>query len=407
MDEVRRAVEAVDRQSRARIVAALARRFGDLDLAEDALQDAMAQALHSWPTTGVPTRAEAWLHTTARNKAIDVLRRQGVLADKLELLRIEQAPPVETAAVPDDRLELLFVCAHPVMKPEDRVAMTLRFVVGLTTVEVARALLVPVPTMQQRIVRAKKRIRVLGISFDAPAPEHLADRLVSVLRVVYLLYAEGFARSVGDAHIRDDLTSEAIRLAHVLHSVWPQDAEVAAVLALLLLTEARRPARTDSGGRPIALADQDRSRWQPELIAQGLELAQTAAATPGAGVYAIQAAIAAVHAEATAIDTTDWAQIAVLYRMLEQRDPGPVVRLGHAVAIGRAHGLRVGLDRLDELATDPVLSAFRPFHIARALTLEELGDHRGAAQAYRRAIELSGNDAEDAFLAAALAGVGG
>lgn len=404
-DEVRRAIEAIDRQSWTRILATLARRFGDLDLAEDALQEAFAQALRSWPSSGVPRSPTAWLTTTANNRAIDVVRRDAVLANKLEqLLPDDDEPPATSGIVRDDRLELLFACVHPVLRPEDRVALTLRFVAALTTVEVANALLVPVPTMQQRLTRAKHRIRTLGVPFRAPSEEDLPERLATVLRVVYLLYAEGFARSTGTTHLRRDLTTEAVRLARLLQDLLPENSEVVGLLGLLILTEARAPARTDADGRPVPLADQDRSLWDGALIAEGTALAETAAVR-GAGAFAIQCAIAAVHAEAATFDDTDWAQIAALYRMLEAIEPGPVVRLGLAVATGRAQNLALGLQHLDRLVGDPALDRFRPFHIARAVTLEELGDHPAAILAYRRALELPGNGAEDEYLVAALAGL--
>lgn len=418
-DEARRAVAAIDRDARARITATVARWFGDLDLAEDVTQDAIAQALRTWPRTGVPEAPEAWLKTTAKRKALDTVRREGVLAQKLARLRIEEdrapvsegmADPAEAAAeppspVPDDRLELFFACAHPVLGPADRIALTLRFVAGFTTAEVAHALLLPVTTVQQRIVRAKKRIRTLGVPFKIPARTELPARLAEVERVIYLLYAEGFARSNGSHHVRDDLTAEAIRLARVLHRLLPGFPEVTGLLSLLLLTEARRPARLDGAGRPVPLAQQNRGRWDRSRADEGIALAEAAARAGRPGPYAIQAAIAAVHAEAADFAATDWAQIAVLYGMLERFEPGPVVRLGRAVALGRARGLAAGLAELEALAEDPVLAAFRPFHIARAITLEEVGERAAAAAAYRRALELPGNDAERDYLASALAGL--
>lgn len=419
-DEVRRAVAAVDRDARGRILATLARRFGDLDLAEDMVQEALAQALRTWPGTGIPDSPEAWLKTTAKRKALDLVRREGVLARKLAELRVEQERAVPAPAsvdpavallaadgVSDDRLGLFLACAHPVLAVEDRVALTLRFVAGLSTAEVAHALLVPVPTMQQRIVRAKKRIRTLGVSFEVPDRGALPERLAGIQRVVYLLYAEGFARSAGPDHVRDDLTGEAIRLARLLHALLPGEPETAGLRALLVLTEARRPARTDAEGRPVPLAEQERSRWRRHLISEGLALAEDAAtaaggAERGPGPYAIQAAIAAVHAEAPSFEETDWVQVAVLYGLLVAREPGPVARLGRAVALGRAHGLEVGLRHLDALADDPVLDRFRPFHVARAITLTELGDDAAAQTAYQRALDLGGNQAEDAYLAAQL-----
>ncbi len=420
VESARNALAAIDRDARTRILATLARRFSDLDLAEDMIQEAFAQALHTWPQTGVPNSPEAWLITTAKRKALDVVRREGVLAQKLARLRIEEEreptphayadpatrvgeQPVES--VPDDRLALFFACAHPALKTEDRIALTLRFVAGLSTNEVAHGLLVPVSTMQQRIVRAKKRLRTLGVPLDVPHHRDLPERLVAVQRVIYLLYTEGFARSTGREHIRDDLTAEAIRLARVLRSLMPHVAETTGLLGLLLLTQARRPARTDGAGKPVSLAEQDRAMWDRELIAEGLALAEEAARAGEGGPYAIQAAIAAVHGEAASFAATDWAQIVVLYGMLEQVEPGPIVKLGRAVAIGRAFGPSKGLRQLDDLQTDPVLQGLRQFHTARAITLEELGDREAAVAAYRQALELPGNDAEDEFLIAMLADI--
>lgn len=411
----RRAVSAVDRDVRSRVLATLTKKFGDLDLAEDALQDAIAQALITWSRTGVPDSPEAWLTTTAKRKALDVVRRESVLAGKLARLHTEserastpaefrdpaEAPP---PGLPDERLGMFFACTHPVLRAEDRVALTLRFVAGLTTAEVAHALLIPVPTTQQRIVRAKKRIGALGVPFAPPREGDLPRRLGGVLRVIYLLFSEGFARSTGDAHIRDDLTGEAVALARTLRALLP-NAETTGLLALLLLTQSRRPARLDSDGRPVPLNDQDRRLWDRALVAEGVALAEHAAAQADAGLYTIQAAIAAVHAEAATADETDWTQIAVLYRLLEVHDPGPVVRVGRAVAVGRAYGPASGIAMLDRLQPDTQLDRFRPFHIARALTLSELGDDRGAATAYRRALELPGNGAEDDYLADALSGL--
>lgn len=417
---VRSALESLGTEGRARVLASVARRFSDLDLAEEMVQEAMVQALRTWERDGVPEVPEAWLIAVAKRRGIDALRRDQARARLIPRLGAlqERDPATERTAdpadevlgrdftsVPDERLGLFFACAHPVLKPEERIALTLRFLAGLSTAEVAHGLLVPVPTMQQRLVRAKRRIRALGISFHLPSHELLPERLAAVQRVVYLLFAEGFARSGGQAHVRDDLTEEAIRLARVLHQLMPGSAEAAGLLGLLLLTQARRPARTDGAGRPVPLAEQDRSRWDGQLIAEGLALAERAASAPGAGGYAIQAAVAAVHAEAADVEATDWPQIAVLYRMLETYEPSPMVRLGRAVAWGRAHGMKAGLAQLEALAGDPALERLRSFHIARALTLEEDGNSAGAATAYRRALELPGNEAESEFLSLALLGV--
>jgi len=410
-ERARAAIAGVDRDAQARIVAALARRFGDLELAEDMLQEAVIRALDRWPGAGVPDSPAAWLTTAATRGAIDVLRRDAVRARKAAQLgadiegRSAANDPAQLVAdaeddvIADDRLGLFSACAHPLLSVEDRIALTLRFLGGLSTVDVAHALLVPVPTMQQRISRAKKRISVLGIRFAPPRREELAERLPIVRRVVYLIFTEGYARTTGDAHIRDDLTREAIRLARVLRELMPGSAETIGLLALLLLTEARRPARSDAAGRPVALADQDRSLWRQDMIDEGTALAERAARSPGAGAYAIQAAIAAVHAEAGDYDDTDWRQIAVLYRMLAAYDDGPVLRLGEAVARGRALGPEEGIRLLDALSNDRVLSRYRPFHVARAVTLEELGRADSAAAAYRAALALGGNGAEDDYLA--------
>ncbi|SDU40079.1 RNA polymerase sigma factor [Gordonia westfalica] len=412
----RRAVASIDRDVRTRVIATLTARFGDLDRAEDALQDALAQALITWPQAGVPESPEAWLTTTAKRRVLDALRRENVLAGKLAQLQndSDRAPvpadfgdpaDITQTQLTDERLGMFFACTHPVLRIEDRIALMLRFVAGLTTPEVAHALLIPVPTAQQRLVRAKKRIKALGVPFHPPRPDDLPDRLGGVLRVVYLMYSEGYARSTGSSHIRDDITAEAIALTRTLYVLLPC-AETAGLLALLLLTESRRPARVDSDGRPIPLSDQDRMRWDAGLVAEGTRLAESAAAQRDAGAYTIQAAIAAVHAEARTADETDWAQIAVLYRLLEAHDPGPVVRVGRAVSVGRAFGPSRGIEMLDRLASNAALDRYRPFHVARALTLAELDDHDGAAAAYRRALELPGNEAEDDYLASALADLG-
>lgn len=417
---VRSALDSLGADGRAHVLAAVARRFSGLGLAEEMVQEAMVQALRTWGRDGVPDVPEAWLIAVAKRRGIDALRRdlaRARLIPRLGALQERDPLPAEVAdpadgvlerdcsAVPDERLGLFFACAHPMLKPEERIALTLRFLAGLSTAEVAHGLLVPVPTMQQRLVRAKRRIRTLGISFDVPSRELLPERLTAVQRTVYLLFAEGFARSGGELHVRDDLAEEAIRLARVLRQLLPGSAETAGLLGLLLLTQARRPARIDQAGRPVPLAEQDRARWDGRLIAEGLELAERAASAPGAGAYAIQAAIAAVHAKAADVESTDWLQVAVLYRMLETYEPSPVVRLGRAVAWGRAHGVREGLAQLEDLAGDPALERFRPFHIARAVTWEEIGEPEAAAAAYRRALELPGNEAESEFLSSALLGV--
>jgi RNA polymerase sigma-70 factor (ECF subfamily) len=398
----------LDAETRARLIATLTRRFGDIDLAEDSLHEAVLQAVRTWPGSGEPDNPVAWLTTVAKRKAFDAVRREDLLARKIAELHIVQdrpdgADPVgdavgEGQAGRDDRLAMLIACCHPALTPADRVAMTLRFAAGRDTRVVADLLLLPVPTLQQRITRAKKRIRTLGISFAVPGGEALAERLDSVLKVIYLIYTDGFARSTGQAHVRDDLTEEAVRLARLVHRLEPGSAETTGLLALLLLTEARRPARVTADGRPVPLEHQDRTRWSARLRDEGLVLAERAARMAGARTYAIQGAIAAVHAEAPTFADTDWRQIAVLYRILGRYESGPAVRLATVIAVGRAEGLQRGSELLDELSTGKGFDDYRPFHVARAVTYRELGDRNRAASAYRRALELPGNGAEDRFL---------
>ena len=398
----------VQRGDRSRLLAALASRFGDLDLAEDCIQDAFAAALETWPRTGAPDSPAAWLMTTAKRKAIDRLRRESALTERLARLRVEEerhaaAPPPIVSSdsggegsgeIPDERLALFFACSHPTLKLEEQIALTLRYLGGLSTLEIANAFLVPVSTMQQRLVRAKKRIRETRIPVRIPAVAQLPRRLPAVLRVVYLIFTEGYAAATGDSHVRADLTAEAIRLARVLSQLCDDEAEVTGLLALLLLTEARSPARTDDAGLPVALEDQDRAMWTSDLLEEGLILAERSAAAAGAGAYAVQAAIAAVHAEGACFDDTDWAQIVVLYEMLYMVEPGPVVDLGRAIAIGRRDGFEAGLERLDELAVGGRLEHHHPFHTARATTLEKLGRHEDARAEWELAHQLTANQSE-------------
>lgn len=400
------ALAGIRREERTRLVAALISRFGDLDLAEDAAQDALAAALETWPRTGVPRTPLAWLMTTATRKAIDRLRKEKALAQRLSQLHFEQemltaiaAPRITTdmGEIPDDRLELFFACCHPTLRIEEQVALTLRYLGGLTTVEVAQAFFVPVPTMQQRLVRAKKRVRVTRIPLRVPDGDELSRRLPAVLAVIYLVFTEGYAATTGTVHIRTELTTEAIRLARILRLLMPQSPEVTGLLALMLLTEARADSRTDETGRPVPLEDQDRRQWDRGLVAEGLMLAELAAAG-GPGPYAIQSAIAAVHAEAPDFAGTDWAQIVVLYNLLEEVSPGPAVRLSRAVALGRRDGAEAGLVYLDALEDEPGLRDHHPFHEARAITLEALGRADEARTSWALAHELSRNETERGYL---------
>ncbi|WP_309230194.1 sigma-70 family RNA polymerase sigma factor [Dietzia sp. DQ12-76] len=400
------ALAAMRREESSRLLAALVSRFGDLELAEDAAQDALTAALETWPRTGVPHTPLAWLMTTATRKAIDQLRREKALTERLARLRVEQerrpppppsVSPADPDDIPDERLELFFACCHPTLGIQEQIALTLRYLAGLTTVEIAQAFLVPVPTMQQRLVRAKERMRVTRIPVRVPEAADLPRRLPAVLAVIYVVYTEGYAATEGARHLRTELTSEAIRLGRIVHRLMPGQSEVAGLLALMLLTEARAPARSGPDGMPIPLSQQDRCRWDRLLVDEGLALARTAAAG-GPGRYSVQAAIAALHAEAQDVDSTDWAQIVVLYDILLNLSPGPVVRVARAVALGHRDGPHAGMVALDALASDPTLREHHPFHEARAVTLELLGRSEDARLAWARAFELSRNEAERSYL---------
>ncbi|RKE66388.1 RNA polymerase ECF family sigma subunit [Dietzia kunjamensis] len=403
---VRDVLGALRREDRSRLLAALVARFGDLDLAEDATQDAFAAALEKWPVTSVPDKPLAWLMTTAARKAIDRLRRQRALTERLARLHVEQehrvaraveVSPADPDEIPDERLELFFACCHPTLRVEEQVVLTLRYLAGLTTAEIAQAFLVPVPTMQQRLVRAKRRMRVTRIPVRVPGSAELPDRLSAVLTVIYLVFSEGYAATEGAKHLRTDLTQEAIRLARIVHRLMPTQSEVTGLLSLMVLIEARASARTGRDGMPVPLPDQDRRTWDRLLLEEGLSLAEQAAAG-GPGPYSVQAAIAAVHAEAPDFASTDWRQIVALYDVLVILAPGPVVRMARAVAIGRRDGPEVGIAHLDELSADPALAEHHPFHEARAVTLELLGRPEEARQAWARAHALSRNDAERDYL---------
>lgn len=409
---VARLLHSIGAEDRGRLLAALAGRFHDLDLAEDVLQEAMVRALETWTLRGVPKNPQAWLMTTARNRALDIIRSDAAKARHLAGLRIESelsrgdhsdhsdrlGEELSTADIGDERLSLFFTCSHSTLHERERIALILRFLAGLSTAEVAAAFLVDTTTMQQRIVRAKKRITTTGIPFGTPTPEQLHERLPGVLRVVYLIFTQGFTPTSGASHNRTDLQEEAIALTRLLVGLLPTKTEARGLLSLLLLTRARAPARTDADGAPVPLTEQDRSLWDSRLIAEGLGLALTAAGETEAGPYTVQAAIAALHAEAATYSETDWAQILVLYSILSRMEPSPVVALNRAVAIGKAKGPKAGLSALEELATDPRLSGYRPFHIARAITLSEsqMPDHAEAA--FRDALDCPGNDAESEYI---------
>lgn len=396
-------VEAVFREERGRLLAMLVRQFGDLDLAEDVTSDAVEAALERWPIDGVPAAPVAWLLTTARRKAVDRLRRDQAYAARLAIMHVEAqqlvpaAPEQVTDDVPDERLRLFFTCCHPALSIEAQTALTLRCLAGLSTPEVARAFLVPEATMAQRIVRAKRKISSARIPFRVPEADELAGRLPGVLRAVYLIFTEGYAASAGEELVRVDLTDEAIRLARILHRLLPAEPEVSGLLALLLLVDARRAARVDAAGELVSLEDQDRGLWNADYIAEGRDLVVAALCGPRSGPYALQAAIAAVHAEAADVATTDWPQVVALYDVLARVSPSPVVELNRAVAVAMRDGPQAGLTALDALNAD----ALRGYHFlpaARADLLRRLGRTAEAATAYRAALELVGNERERAFL---------
>ncbi|NUP03718.1 MAG: RNA polymerase sigma factor [Nonomuraea sp.] len=404
-----REIEAVFREERGRLLAALSRRFGDLDLAEEVTSDAIEAALRHWPVEGVPPKPGAWLMTTARRKAVDRLRRDRAYAARLAILQVEAertayAPPSdEDGGLPDERLQLFFTCAHPALPAEDRGALTLRCLAGLTTPEVARAYLVPAQTMAKRIVRAKKKIREARIPFRVPGPDELPERLPGVLQVIYSIFTEGYAASSGPHLQRLDLAEEAIRLARILRRLLPAEREVAGLLALLLLVHARRAARTGPDGEPVLLDEQDRARWDRPMIEEGSALVVTALTGGPPGVYGVQAAIAALHDEAADLATTDWPQVVALYDVLLALDPSPVVAVNRAAAVAMRDGPQAGLALLDELAAEPRLRDYHPYLVARADLLHRLGRLPEAAEAYRAALRAAASEPERARLRRRLA----
>ncbi|TDE15077.1 RNA polymerase sigma factor [Jiangella asiatica] len=404
--------EAVFREEWGRLLATLVRWLGDFDLAEEVAAEAMAAAVERWPVDGVPDRPGGWLLTTARRRAVDTLRRRQNYAAKLAVLKIESeraeterltAPVAEPDVIGDDRLRLFFTCCHPALGAEARVALTLRYLAGLSTAQVARAFLVPEGTMAQRLVRAKHKIGKAGIPYRVPSAAELPGRLPAVLRVVYVIFTEAYAASSGAALVQPDLAGEAIRLARILHGLLPAEPEVGGLLALLLLVDARRPARVDDDGELVLLEDQDRSRWNHAMIDEGRALVTSALRHRPPGPYALQAAIAAVHDEAPSLAETDWRQIVALYDVLRATAPSPVVDLNRAVAVAMLLGPEAGLALIDTLVAAGTLDRYHPLHAARGHLLDRLGRRAEAAEAYQLALELCGNDPERAFLERCLA----
>ena len=420
--DVQAAIEQVFREEHGRVAASLIKTFRDFDVAEEAIQDAFAQALENWPRHGIPPNPAAWIATTAKRKVIDTWRRDRLRAEKYaaysrqeagtnaasgDSMRFSADPEEDGDSIGDDRLRLIFTCCHPALNLDAQVALTLRILGGLTTSEIARALLVPEPTLGQRLFRAKRKIHDAGIPYEVPPAHLLPERLEAVLAVVYLIFNEGYSASGGDALIRRDLCVEAVRLARALAELMPDEPEVSGVLALMLLHDARRDARVAEDGTPVLLDAQDRSRWDQAEIREGLALVQRALRLPAshAGTYRIQAAVAAVHAEAATPEATDWPQIAALYGLLAEKSPSPVVELNRAAAVAMADGPLAGLALMERVAVAEPLDGYNWFHAARADLLRRLSRHADAALAYARALQLTDNRAERTYLERRLAEV--
>ena len=400
-------LEKLHREESGRVLATLIRLLGDFDLAEEMLQEAYAVALEKWPSEGEPSNQRAWLISTARHKAIDRIRRD----QRWEVKRQEiaktapiSAPPAAESEVdstddmfPDDQLRLIFTCCHPALAVESQVALTLHTICGITTEEISKAFLTPMPTMAQRLVRAKRKIRDANVPYRVPPPEDLPDRLDAVRLIVYLIFNEGYFASGGDSLIRRELCAEAVRLGRVLCQLLPRDTETHTLLALMLLHDSRRDARVSADRELILLEDQDRAQWHADQIREGTALLESALRAGAAGPYALQASIAALHANAKTSAETDWPQIAALYSALLKINPSPVIEVNRAVAVSLARSPEEGLALLDELAVRAELADFHLLPAARADILRRLGKHAEAAGAYRRALALATNDVERRF----------
>jgi RNA polymerase sigma-70 factor (ECF subfamily) len=407
MPQASETLERVFREEYGRIVATLIRLSGSFDLAEESLQEAFAAAVDNWEQRGVPSNPGAWLTTVARRKLLDSLRLVQTQTEKqpqleYEAQRLQPDDPTElldeTVEYPDDRLRLIFTCCHPSLSRETQVALTLRTLGGLTTTEIARAFLLPESTLAQRLVRAKSKIRLAGIPYEVPALEVLPDRLAAVRSVVYLIFNEGYSATGGDSLIRKDLCAEAIRLGRLLCELTPNEPENLGLLALMLLQDSHRDARTDIRGELVTLEDQDRSAWDKEEIAEGLRLVERALRFRHAGVYQLQAAIAAVHAEAEEASETDWPQIVALYAELLRISPSPIVALNHAAAVAMSEGLEQGLSLIESAGSSGKLDNYSLYHAARADLLRRLGRTGEAREAYTRALELNTNAVEHQYL---------
>jgi RNA polymerase sigma-70 factor, ECF subfamily len=398
-------VEAVYRAEWGRIVATLIRLVGDFDLAEESAQEAFTAAVDQWRESGVPEYPRAWIIETARHKAIDRIRRRQNFEQKLEtyaksgLLREAEEPNYDSGEIPDDRLRLIFTCCHPALAPEAQVALTLRTLGGLETDEIARAFLVPEATMAQRLVRAKRKIRDAGIPYEVPETSQMRERLDAVLTVLYLVFNEGYAATRGDALVRNELCAEAIRLARLLCTLMSPNppGEAVGLLSLMMLHDARRAARLDANGDIVVLEEQDRSLWNQQQIAEALPMVEEALRR-APGPYALQAAIAAVHCQASLAEDTDWGQIAALYGMLWRAQPSPIVALNRAVAVAMAQGPQAGLAMIDSLSDSDDLENYHLLYAARADLLRRIGLHTEAAKNYKRALELVTNDSERRYL---------